>query len=133
MNLIIDWNNIALDAIRAVGKLPFSSPDRERGGPPQVARSIGIIYTTVYDAWAAYDDIAKTTHSPTPRRPAAQRTDANRRKAVSQAAYRAIVDQFPPTIYAEPFRSEYESALNNKLISEGITVGDANTNTNNPV
>lgn len=133
MNLIIEWNNIALDAIRAIGKLPFSSADRERGGPPQVARSIGIIYTTIYDAWAAYDDIAKTTHSPTPRRPAAQRTDANRRKAVSQAAYRAIADQFPPAIYHEPFRSEYESALNTKLTAEGITIGDANTNTNNPV
>jgi hypothetical protein len=133
MNLIIDWNNIMLDAIRSIGKLPFSSPDRDRGGPPQVARSIGIIYTAVYDAWAAYDDIAKTTHSPTPRRPVAQRTEANQRKAVSQAAYMAIVDQFPPAIFTEPFKTQYESALNNKLIAEGIVVGDTNTNANNPV
>jgi len=133
MNLIIAWNNITLDAIRAIGKLPFSSPDRERGGPPQVARSIGIIYTTIYDAWAAYDDIAKTTHSPTPRRPVAQRTDSNRRKAISQAAYRAITDQFPPSIFSEPFKTEYESKLNEKLIAEGIAIGDTNTNANNPV
>ena len=47
MNLIVEWNNIMLEAIRAVGRLPFSSPDRERGGPPQVARSIGIVYTSI--------------------------------------------------------------------------------------
>jgi hypothetical protein len=133
MNLIVEWNNVALEAIRTIGKLPFSSPDRERGGPPQVARSIGIIYTAMYDAWAAYDNIAKTSHSPTPRRPAAQRTDANRRKAVSQAAYRALIDQFPPAIYDPLFKTTYETLLANKLTAEGITVGDLNTNANNPV
>lgn len=92
MNLLIDWNNIALDAIRAVGKLPFTSADRERGGPPQVARSLSVIYTTVYDAWAAYDNVAKTMHSITQRRPISERNVANRRKTISQAAYRALVD-----------------------------------------
>lgn len=136
MNLIIEWNNIALEAIRAIGKLPFSSPDRERGGPPQVARSIGIIYTAIYDAWAAYDNVAKPVHSTTPRRPAAQRTVANRRKAVSQAAYRAIVDQFPPSLFGlcnVTFMSEYECMLEAKLAAEGIAIGDINTNANNPV
>ncbi|MBB1077044.1 vanadium-dependent haloperoxidase [Rhodoferax sp. 4810] len=133
MNLLIDWNNLTLDAIRAIGKLPFTSADRERGGPPQVARSLSVIYTTVYDAWAAYDDVAKTVHTATPRRPLAQRTPANRRKTVSQAAYRALVDQFPPAIFPEPFRSEYAAKLNNKLLSEGITPGDSNTSSNNPV
>ncbi|MGB4225630.1 MAG: hypothetical protein WBJ68_03070 [Candidatus Dechloromonas phosphoritropha] len=60
MNLILEWNNILLEAIRNVGKLPLASPDRERGGPPQVARSIGIVYTAVYDAWSAYDTIVKS-------------------------------------------------------------------------
>lgn len=133
VNLIVAWNNVALEAIRALGKLPFTSRDRERGGPPQVARSLGVIYTTVYDAWAAYDDVAKPLHSGTPRRPAAQRTDANRRKAVSQAAYRALIDQFPPVIYPEPFRTAYTALLNDHLLAEGLTPGDTNTNANNPV
>jgi len=60
MNLILEWNSIALEAIRSIGKLPFASPDRERGGPPQVARSLGIIYSSIYDAWVAYDNVAKT-------------------------------------------------------------------------
>jgi PAP2 superfamily len=133
MNLVLQWNAIALEAIRALGKLPETSPDRARGGPPQVARSLGIIHTCTYDAWAAYDAVAKTAHSPTPRRPLPQRTDANRRRAISQAAYRALVDQFPPAIFEPVFRAAYEARLAALLAAEGVLVGDANTSANNPV
>ena len=68
-----------------------------------MARTVGILYTAAYDAWAAYDNVAKPRHSTTPRRPAAQRTLANRRKAVSQAIYRALVDRIPPSILASRF------------------------------
>lgn len=133
MNLILQWNAVALEAIRALGKLPETSPDRGRGGPPQVARSLGVIYTCVYDAWAAYDDVAKPVHSPVPRRPLPQRTDPNRRKAASQAAYRALVDQFPPAIFEPEFRARYEALLAARLGAEGVAVGDANVSANNPV
>ncbi|MBS3964079.1 MAG: vanadium-dependent haloperoxidase [Methylomonas sp.] len=133
MNLILQWNHIVLDAIRQLGKLPASSPDRGRGGPPQVARSIGVIYTCVYDAWAAYDSIAKPTHSTIPRRPAAQRTDPNRRKAICQAAYRALTDQFPLEIYREPFKTQYANAIQTLLATEGMVMGDGNSNPNVPV
>lgn len=123
MNLIIEWNNIMLEAIRAVGKLPFSSPDRERGGPPQVARSIGIIYTAIYDAWSAYDSIAKSVHRKTPRKPASQHSEANRRKAISQAAYRTLIDQFPPGIYDAVFKATYEQMIARQLAKEGISIG----------
>ena len=123
MNLIVEWNNIMLEAIRAVGRLPFTSPDRERGGPPQVARSIGIVHTAIYDAWSAYDSVAKPVHRTTPRKPAAQHTDPNRRKAVSQAAYRALIDQFPPAIYDPVFKATYESWLTKQLGKEGIVIG----------
>lgn len=123
MNLIVEWNNIMLEAIRAVGRLPSTSPDRERGGPPQVARSIGIVYTAVYDAWSAYDSIAKPVHRTTPRKPAGQQTDPNRRKAISQAAYRALIDQFPPAIYDQAFKATYESLLTKQLGKEGIVIG----------
>lgn len=131
MNLIVAWNHVVLDAIRNVGKLP--TKDFKRGGPPQVARSIAVIYTAAYDAWAAYDAVAKTAHSTTARRPAAQRTDPNRRKAVSQAIYRALTDQFPIAIFKEPFRSEYEAAIQSLLSDEGIVFGDTNSNPSNPV
>jgi hypothetical protein len=133
MNLVINWNNIALEGVRALGLLPFSSADRNRGGPPQVARTLGIVYTAAYDAWAAYDDVAKPRHSTTPRRPAAQRTPANRRKAVSQAMARALLDQLPPGIYDPVFAASFQGMINNQLLAEGVTPGDMNTNANNPV
>jgi hypothetical protein len=123
MNLIVEWNNILLEAIRAVGKLPSNSPERERGGPPQVARSIAIVYTAIYDAWSAYDNVAKPVHRTSPRKPAGQRTEANRRKAVSQAAYRALIDQFPPAIFDPAFQATYESLLTKQLAKDGIVIG----------
>jgi hypothetical protein len=50
----------------------------------------------MYDAWAAYDDRAVgTLLAGALRRPAAERTEANKQKAVSYAAYRALSDLFP--------------------------------------
>jgi len=123
MNLVLEWNAILLEAIRAVGRLPSDSPDRDRGGPPQVARSIGIVYTCIYDAWSAYDALAKPVHRTTPRKPAPQHTEANRRKALSQAAYRALVDQFPPAIYQADFKASYEALLAKQLAKDGIVIG----------
>lgn len=128
MNLILDWNHILLEAIRNVGRLPGHGPlarQRARGGPPQVARSIGIVYTAVYDAWSAYDDVANPVHRTTGRKPMAQRTEANKRKAVSQAAYRAIVDQFPPDIYEADFKTRYLAMLAAQLAQDGIVLGGA--------
>ncbi|HAP41473.1 MAG TPA: phosphoesterase, partial [Nitrospira sp.] len=123
MNLIVEWNNILLEAIRAVGKLPSTSLDRDRGGPPQVARSISIVHTTIYDAWCAYDSVAKPVHRTTPRKPVPQHTEANRRKAISQAAYRTLIDQFPPSIFDPVFKTAYESMLAKQLAKEGIVIG----------
>ena len=122
-NLIIEWNNILLEAVRALGRLPATSPDRDRGGPPQVARSIAIVHTAMFDAWSAYDAVAKPLHRSTPRKPAAQHTMANRRKAISQAAYRCLIDQFPPEIYQPPFRADYELMLTRQLAQDGIVIG----------
>lgn len=127
MNLIVEWNHILLEAIRNVGKLGPSNPDFQRGGPPQVARSIGIVYTAVYDAWSAYDAVANPRHRTTPRKPAAQHNQSNRRKAISQAAYRALIDQFPPSIFNGGFRPDYDAMLKAQLAKDGIIVGAPTT------
>jgi hypothetical protein len=50
----------------------------------------------MYDAWAAYDERAVGTRlGGRLRRPAAERTLQNKKKAISFAAYRALVDLFP--------------------------------------
>jgi hypothetical protein len=87
-NLAVDWNNAALRGVRDA-KL----------GAPIVARALAIVHTCMYDAWAAYDDSAVGTqlHGAL-RRPASERTQANKERAVSYAAYRALTDVLPVDI-----------------------------------
>ena len=84
-NVVIQWNSAALQAVRDT-----------RMGPPMVARALAVIHTSMYDAWAAYHPSATGTQfGGSLRRPASERTEANKRMAVSYAAYRALVDLFP--------------------------------------
>src|SRR5580700_7348590 len=82
---VIRWNSAALQGIREA-KL----------GAPVVARALAIVHTCMYDAWAAYDERAVGTQlSGALRRPATERTLANKKQAISYAAYRALVDVLP--------------------------------------
>ena len=65
--------------------------------PTQAARSLAIVSTAMYDAWAAYDPVAVGTMATSPsRQPAGAQTAANKAKAVSYAAYLTLLDQFRP-------------------------------------
>lgn len=81
-NIIIEWNDILLEAIR-----------QTKPGPPMVARSIAIVHTSIYEAWAAYDPIAKQTRANF--NAGAPNTPENVSTSISFAAYRALADQFP--------------------------------------
>lgn len=84
-NVVLWWDAVLLQAVREV---PI--------GPPATARAIAIVHTAMYDAWAAYDEVAVGTRlGGALRRPAAERTAENKNEAVSVAAYRALVDLFP--------------------------------------
>jgi hypothetical protein len=84
-SVVILWNEAFLEGVRA-SKL----------GPPMVARALAIAHTCIYDAWAAYDHKAVGTRlGGTLRQSPPDRTLANRRQAISFAAYRAAVDLFP--------------------------------------
>src|SRR5881398_2630636 len=84
-SVVLLWNDAALQGARD-SKL----------GPPMVARALAIVHTSVFDAWAAYDDRAiGTRFGGALRRPHWERTLANINTAVSFAAYRAAVDLFP--------------------------------------
>lgn len=83
--LVIGWNKVALAAIRS-----------ERSPAPRAARALAIVHTAIYNAWAAYDAKALCTQTGARlRRPAAERTPANQLRALSYAAYAALLDQFP--------------------------------------
>ena len=60
-----------------------------------VARALAIVHTCIFDAWAAYDRRAIGTQMGRAlKRPKQERTEANKAKAISFAAYRALVDLF---------------------------------------
>jgi hypothetical protein len=84
-SVVIQWNDAALQGVRD-SKL----------GAPIIARALAIVHTCMYDAWAAYDERASGTqlHGAL-RRPAHARTLANKERAVSYAAYRALADVLP--------------------------------------
>jgi len=82
---VIQWDGAALQGVRDA-KL----------GAPMVARAMATVHTCMYDAWAAYDDRAVGTQlSGALRRPASERTAANKEKAISYAAFRALEDVLP--------------------------------------
>jgi PAP2 superfamily len=84
-NVALVWNNAALGAIR-----------RARTGPPIAARALHVVHASMYDAWAAHDDVAFGSRlGDQLRRPPAGRTEEARREAVSFAAQRALADLFP--------------------------------------
>lgn len=84
-SFVTAWNSVALQGVRDA-KL----------GVPMVARVLAVVHTCMYDAWTAYDDRALGTQlEGALRRPAAERTLENKQKAISYAAYRALVDVLP--------------------------------------
>ncbi|MGH9743927.1 MAG: vanadium-dependent haloperoxidase [Candidatus Acidiferrum sp.] len=84
-NAATPWNSVALQGVRD-SKL----------GQPTAARALAIVHTCMYDAWAAYDEQAIGTQlGGALRRPQGERTDANKERAISYAAYRALTDVLP--------------------------------------
>jgi hypothetical protein len=90
-NVILKWDDELLQVIRANPKLT---------GPTITARAIGVLHTATYDAWAAYDPVAKGTQlGSTLRQPVTERTPPNKDKAISFAAYLTLVDLFPDATF----------------------------------
>jgi hypothetical protein len=78
-DVVIEWNNAALDAIRA-----------GHTAPPIASRSLAILHASIYDA---VNGIART-HEPYLVESAVQRS-ASRPAAASAAAHQALVNLFP--------------------------------------
>jgi hypothetical protein len=84
-NVVLRWNEAALQAVRDT-----------RPAPTVTARALAVVHASIYDAWAAYDAKAAGSRlGGTLRRPPTERTPANKRTAISYAAYRALVKLFP--------------------------------------
>jgi hypothetical protein len=86
-NVILKWDDELLQAIR---------DNPATTGPTITARALGVLHTATYDAWAAYDPIAKGTRPDGPSQQAKVNiTLDNKNKAISYAAYRVLLDLFP--------------------------------------
>ena len=84
-SVVLAWNQQLLDTIAAT-----------RTGPTIAARALAVVHTAIYDAWAAYDPVAVGTRLGAGlRQPTAERTLDNTTRAVSFAAYAALVDLYP--------------------------------------
>ena len=112
-NVVIQWNQAALQGVRD-GTL----------GPPMVARALAIVHTCMYDAWAAYDRKATGTQLGGGLRTLpAMRTHANKREAISFAAYRAAV---------ELFAWDKATVFDPLMAKLGYDVDDTSTDTRTP-
>jgi len=111
-NVAVQWDQALLAAQRA-----------QKLGPPQIARAIAIVHTSMFDAWSAYDEKAVGTRlGGTLRRPAAERSQVNKEKAISYAAYRALLDLFPT-----------QATIFNDLMNQlGYDPSDVSTDTTTP-
>ena len=83
--VVVRWNQALLQAVRDT-----------RMAPPQAARALAIVHTSMFDAWAAYDARAVgTMWGSELRRPAHEHSGWRKAEAISHAAHRALVDLFP--------------------------------------
>ena len=115
-NAAYRWLNIAEEA---------SARNIEKIGarPTIISRQHAIWATSMYDAWAAYDEKAVGTRlGGKLRRPAKERTAENKRKAMSYASYRALLDSYPD-------EKEYLDAEMKKL---GYDVADKSVDVTKP-
>jgi len=112
-NVVIQWNNAALQGVRD-----------SKIGPPMVARALFIVQNCIYDAWAAYDPTAVgTIYGGSLRRPASEQTLANKNEAISFGAYRAVVDLFP---------GDKTSVFDPLMAALGYNINDNSTDTTTP-
>ncbi len=70
--------------------------DRFGARPTILSRQMAVWATAMFDAWAAYDDVAVGSRlGASLRRPPAERTLANKELAIAQASYRALCGVYP--------------------------------------
>ena len=117
-NAVLVWDEAVLHGIRVT-----------KPGPTIAARALAVVHTAMFDAWAAYDDVAVPTIPPGGwRRPAGERTAANKSEAVSYAGYRAVVDLFPTEAawYTAVFQQQGYTAIDHSTdLSTARGVGNA--------
>ncbi|MCC7478977.1 vanadium-dependent haloperoxidase [bacterium] len=93
--------------------------------PTIIARQMMIVTTAMYEAWAAYDEKAVGTQlGGKLRRPASERTEANKAEAISYAAHHAMLYVFP--------QPELQELIHAELREMGFDPANESTDTSTP-
>lgn len=83
-SVVLIWNQ---ETLKLIEKNDFN--------PATAARALNMVHTSIFDAWAAYDDKAiGTRRGSTLRRPCSEHTLANKAEAISFAAFRTLFSLF---------------------------------------
>lgn len=87
-NLAYKWGKLALDATAL-------DTERFKPRPTITSRYLGLIFTSIFDAWSRYDQKAIPVYlSSTERRPIAEHTLRNKEIAISYAAFGAMKEYY---------------------------------------
>jgi hypothetical protein len=109
-NVVIQWNDAALAAVRAV--IP---------GPTVTSRALAIVHTAMYDAWSVYEPKALPTRpNGIPKK--GGNGLGSKIHSINYAAYRALLDLFP----------SQASAFTALMRDLGEDPANTTTNTNSP-
>jgi hypothetical protein len=87
-NMAYKWSEIAITATA-------NDTDKFKPRPTITSRYLGLIFTSIFDAWSRYDEKATPVYlSGVERRPSDEQTLKNKEIAISYAAYRAMNEYF---------------------------------------
>ncbi|NJO30284.1 MAG: phosphoesterase, partial [Richelia sp. RM2_1_2] len=81
---VLLWNQATLEAISNTNM-----------GPTPTSRALGLVNTSMYDAWAAYDSVAIGTQLGNLQVDSEEITPENKSTAINYAAYTTLLDLFP--------------------------------------
>ena len=110
-NLCYKWGEIAMTATA-------NNTEQFSPRPTVTSRFLGLIWTAVFDAWSRYDSVASPVYlKDVDRSPAAERTLANKEKAISYAAYKTMMEYYSSdsAMLTEKMESFGFDPLNNSL------------------
>lgn len=86
----------AYHMITVIQEVSARRVDRIGARPTVISREMAISVTAMYDAWSAYDEQAVGTRlGGVLRRPAAERTEANKGTAIAYAVFRSLLFVYP--------------------------------------
>jgi len=87
-NMAYKWGTVLIEGTA-------NDTERNRPRPPVSSRLVALVARSMYDAWSRYDSVAVPVHLNVERRPVTECTRANKEKAISYAACRALQIVYP--------------------------------------